>query len=540
MNALSRCNKLLLTASLCASFSATACMTADADSEPEEYDISEEAVNGDGNLDADLNLPAAGNVTSTDHALPNGALNAAEWPWRIRTFHYDPDPVVPRRMYFSSCKTGTSTPKMFVSMSVAAPNTTVTEAEKTTGLMMKMSFNPTTKKYTTDATVPVSQCSEALGVATNNDCSVVGLLCRRPWGSPNPTKDLVAAIPDKDTRDWLTQPGPAANPNDELWLLEWNQGDLTKAPKGYVVDKAIGGGWEYGSQYLVYAQKENKWGLSIKATIGSTTAHQGDSFLVVNRSTMSIDTSRGWTWGCGTGHTLFNHPAYDPVSSKFAAMCGTDFNEAQTGYLGAQVIHVENEPAQEFWRYNMNDNRPKGGVGSFLPAPGGGFLGVVTGNQSKPSASAKFPMTPKTAIGLVRTDATGKTTQAVKWFSVSNGTYLGHAQLAPLGNGRFLLGYAKFVNFGNDGNPVKNDNTFRVPSSYWVVEIDAKGNRLTKPKQISYGWGEQDQMVPLGTGRVGWAYTPQFWRTGSAATGYTFPNPRNNKLQMNVYTSATN
>jgi hypothetical protein len=544
MNTASFTRKLTIAASLCVAFASTGCVASseeDLDEGPKaeegEYESNEEFI------ESNQALAASGSVTATSNALLNNVVNAAEWPWRVRTFHYDPDPVVPRRMYFSSCKTATDSPKMFVSMTVANPNTPVTKPKETTGLLMKFSYNVTTKTYSRDASVSFPGCSEALGVATSNDCSVVGMLCRRPWGSPNPTKDLVAAIPDQGFRDWITQPGSPATPNDELWLYEWNQPDVKTTPKKYVVDKAIGGGWEYGSQYLIYAEQEKKWGISIKATVGTSPAHQGDSFLVVDRNTMSINTNRGWLWECGTGHTLFNHPAYDPVSSKFAAMCGTDYNSAETGYLGAQVVHVEGQPNREFWHYNMIGIRPKGGVGSFLPAPGGGFLGVVTGTATAPSAVQNFPLTPKTAIGFVRTDATGTATQPVKWFGTSGSTYLGHAQLAPLGNGRFLLGYAKFTNPAVDGNGqggIKDENTFRVPSSYWVFEIDAKGNSLTQPKQIQNGWGEQDQMVPLGNGRVGWAYNPEFWRKGTAAAGYTYPNPRSNNIQINVYTSATN
>jgi hypothetical protein len=50
---------------------------------------------------------------------------------------------------------------------------------------------------------------------------------------------------------------------------------------------------------------------------------------------------------------------------------------------------------------------------------------------------------------------------------------------------------------------------------------------------VTNGWGEQDQMVSLGRGRVGWVQRPDpRWKA-------TLPSPNSPSLNFNVYTSNT-
>lgn len=74
----------------------------------------------------------------------------------------------------------------------------------------------------------------------------------------------------------------------------------------------------------------------------------------------------------------------------------------------------------------------------------------------------------------------------------------------------------------------------RVPWEYWAVEIDEDGNQLTKPLRVDgAGWGELDEMAPLGQGRAGWSYiaNPALNADGEA------PACNQDSLQLSVYTS---
>ncbi len=79
-------------------------------------------------------------------------------------------------------------------------------------------------------------------------------------------------------------------------------------------------------------------------------------------------------------------------------------------------------------------------------------------------------------------------------------------------NGRFLLGYAKFLCI-SDGLPVyrkdgsTNDHTL-IPKSYYLAEIDADLNFVKGPVELSkeLGWGGLDQMELLAPGKVAWRY----------------------------------
>ena len=70
--------------------------------------------------------------------------------------------------------------------------------------------------------------------------------------------------------------------------------------------------------------------------------------------------------------------------------------------------------------------------------------------------------------------------------------------------------------------------------SYRVMEVDALGNALTEPVELEgAGWGEQDELVPLGQGRAGWAYIADPALDANGA----HPSCTQSSLQLSVYTS---
>ena len=65
-----------------------------------------------------------------------------------------------------------------------------------------------------------------------------------------------------------------------------------------------------------------------------------------------------------------------------------------------------------------------------------------------------------------------------------------------------------------------------------MAEINGAGERLTEPQLIEgAGWGDMDQMVPLGEGRVGWAYIANPAISGD----YQVVSCNQPELQLSVY-----
>jgi hypothetical protein len=482
---------------------------------------------------------AAGTVVSNrTPALTSNQQFACESPWTIRMLIYHPGPTVPRLSYSASCTPPNGKTKFFTSATVKGAENT-----ETSGVVIESELDPTTGALKPSGVQrPFSECREMHGIAAKSDCSVVGVLCRRPTGpSADATKDMVAALPDSGgMKAWITQPGSEAQGkqrNDEEWLYEWKDGNLATVPAKYVAHKAIGG-WEYGSQALVYGESDNTYGLSLKATVyGGGAWHEGDALLVVDRSNYSINDKRGWQWGCAAGHTLFNHPAFNPVTSRYTVTCGTDLGiDPKTGGgFGGLWTHTEGKKEQGYKSVPLFKSLSiGGGPTSLIPIADGGFIGVfasvdgaITPNQDFKSNDAV------TSIGFAHFDKDGALVGKIKRVASAPGVFLSYPQLAPLGKGTFLLGYGRMAAVADKAAlKVTYDDALRVPASYHVLEVDENGNALTATQTLAgAGWGEQDQMVALGEGRVGWAYTPNAVRVGDK-----IPACASNELALHVYT----
>jgi hypothetical protein len=472
--------------------------------------------------------PSTGPVrNSVVSPLPGNKPTACEWDWTVRTLKHMPTGIVPRRMYFSACNTQSSSPEMFVSLSVGA-DAGQGGRDSTSGALIRTRLDSQTGTLTAIASREFPECYEMHGIATSSDCSTVAALCRIPSGTAGADKDSLAT---HRKADWMTQPYVCGSKkNDEMWLYEWKTGDIRSAPKRYIVHKAIGS-WEYGNNYLVYGQNDNTYGIALKTTVGGkdgTSCHEADAFLVLSRTDYSF-TTRGWSWACGTGHTLFNRPAFDPTTKKYAMMCSTDYNSDKIGGLGAMWFRMEDGSAREFHRINRDGLRGKGGSSALVQRSEGGFLGVVVGvdGEIKPEG---YPLTPPTSVGMVAYRADGTMEGGIKWVVKNSNAYVSYPQLVPLGSGKYLLGWGVMKKL-NDPTDTKDDS-YRIPWEYYVVEIDASGNRLSNPVLLNgAGWGEQDQLVPLGQGRVAWAYIANPALSSSGA----YPSCNAGGLQLSVY-----
>jgi hypothetical protein len=437
-------------------------------------------------------------------------------------------------MYSAACDHGANA-AMFTSLALGEYDHEDPEYP-TSGAIIVSTMDDASGTLTPTVKQHFPECESMHGIAVSDDCQTIGALCRIPTGTQGFDKDVLATHPGAD---WMTNPytcGNSEKMNDEMWLYEWTNGDVTSTPRKYIVHKSIGS-WEYGNDYLRLGNDGTTWGIALKTTVGGEngpdTCHEADAFLVMDRPSETM-TTRGWRWACGTGHTLHNRLAYNAATGEYAMLCGTDYNEDKIGRIGAHLFRMEDGDAQEFHYSNLDGIHTKGGVGSILPRDDGGYIGVLvaTDEDVVPTPQGEpVPVEPPTGIGLVQWSAGGDMEGAINWVLQDPDVYLGHATLAQLGPDRYLLGWGVMMRLPED--PCEG-NSLRVPSMHWVVEIDGSGSQLTEPLEVpGAGWGDQDEMISLGRGRAGWAYIADPEITDNCE----YPSCNQPALQLSVYTS---
>jgi hypothetical protein len=330
--------------------------------------------------------------------------------------------------------------------------------------------------------------------------------------------------------------------NNHMWLYEWPDGDLSKEPTKVIVHKSIGS-WELGQNYLRYGENDNTYGIALKATVGGTgDCHEADSFMMLDRSDYSLVKGRGWDWACASGHTLHNRPAYNPETNKYAMLCSTDWSKDAVPDASAVSFRMEDGGTNEFHFSGRYDSLwHKGGAGPLIPRPDGGFMGIVVG-EPDPFAVPGYDDRTPTQLGLASFSATGEQEGGIKWVAKdpNNDAYYSWPQIAPLGDDRYLLAWGSGleVSDGTVDDCCRDRNkSMRIPWTYWAKEINSNGDELTGPIEITNaGWGEVNEMVSLGPGRVGWSYAPNDKLTGDPI-GATVPDCAQDSLVHYVYSS---
>lgn len=517
-------------------FAVSACGGGDKKPSQSTVKVNKKSVGG---ADSKITIQAAstdGSISTQNISFSPNVTTACDSKWVIRILGiHRSRQLLPTLMHSASCKTANGTTKMFTSL-------TVKEGQAQSGMIIESILDASGKMVPKGSARKFEECLEMNGIAVSSDCSVVGALCRRdgnPSISGGFTKDMVAAIPDtnKRFRDWISQTNRSKF-NDEQWLYDWANGDISKKPSMYVANKAIGN-WELGKQDLVYSNEQNSYGLSLEASAGT---HDGDSFLVVNRSDFSIDTKRGWLWACGAGHTLQNHATFNSATGKYAAICLTDLGSTlgkSDGY-GGLWVKVEGNKSNGFLSIPVSKQNYAGGVTGILPLKDGGFLGVFAGTEATSPKQEFRDKGPTTKIGIARFDTVGKLVGNINWVVKDDDWFYSYPQLASLGNDKYLLGYAKMVRLSkrNELGIHAYGDAIRLPDSFHVIEIDQNGKKLTPEQTVKYGWGEQDRMVSLEDGKVAWAYIPKAqYSTETSGKKATLPKCDVNEISLNVYTN---
>jgi hypothetical protein len=443
-------------------------------------------------------------------------------------------------MYQASCDTSADNPRYFTSYNVGV--TGDDPYVGTSGAVTESRLNPQIGALDVVATHHFPECQTVHGIAAASACGPVGLLCRREADDTDFDHDAVAAY---SAADWMTAtPGIECDGHviDHLWLYEWPDGDLSKEPVKTIVHKSIGT-QVWSQNYLRYSDAEDTFGFSVHATKYTENdglCHVAEVFLMLDRATHTFDPGRGWYWSCGHGHTVHNRPAYDPVSGKFASFCSTDAH--QGGVAGAAEIRFRREDQSMTVEGILhalprpNQGQIKGGAGPLVPRVGGGFLALFVGEPS-PKMN-EFDDTTPVQIGLFKFDASGAKEGDLTWIASDSVAYYTSPQIAPLGDGTFLFAWAESYHAGTKTSDSDRNRSFAVPWTYWMVEIDEDGNRLTDPVEVTEaGFGEVNEIVPLGKGRVAWTYVPT---PLDRRDPVTFDNPdcEQDSLAHHVYTSA--
>jgi len=489
-------------------------------------------------------------VVRTEVGQPGDLTSVCEYTnaWRLHSRHGGNVSVVPQRQYITSCQDAQGT-HVFVSMPVSDGDTRsqyVYEAivdEATGGFAV------------TGRDLHMPQCQDASGIAAAPDCSHLAVLCHRAYGtSDNETvdRDLVAQyVEDGGDGIVMARDNPVNDlTNTEMWLYEFAAADVTGTPDSYLVHMSVRAtetARPQGQYYLTYAAKRDAYAMALRTSMTGDggNRHVADGFFVIRRGASpqawTMDPSRGFAWACGRGHTDYNHPGYNAVSDQFAVSCRTDIDGGLYFRTETQGKPGAFHNVQKCCWFSIG-----GGATTFAAHPDGGFMLAMTSHDPERLAAATSEwegsdfthpnwesdesvhpndvwggLAP-TSVGLARftsdgvavgtPDADGNPRADVQWLVHSDTHYLGHPQIADLGNGRYLLGWSEQYRVG-DADDVKEifnwrrRAAFQSAHAYYVMEIDAEGNRLTDPIHVEgAGWGDFDEWTVLGEGKVAWHY----------------------------------
>ncbi|WP_298770852.1 hypothetical protein [uncultured Shewanella sp.] len=120
-------------------------------------------------------------LTAIEVTLPDAQLNAKE---QYQVAHYigrtdsqqNEDNInLPIRSYTATCDTETTTPRMFVSISLSEGSSS---QDTTYGSVYELKYNPATENFEQTGNAAVlNQCYESHGITASNDCSRVAVLC---------------------------------------------------------------------------------------------------------------------------------------------------------------------------------------------------------------------------------------------------------------------------------------------------------------------------------------------------------------------------
>jgi len=463
-------------------------------------------------------LPPAGEVVRTDLPQPPGDIHTVcEYgnSWHLHSQHGQNVSVVPQRQYVTSC-VDEDGPRMFVSLPVS------NDDDPRSQYVYEGRLDVATGEFElTGNELHMGQCEDASGIAAAPDCSFLGVLCHRAYGSSvaePPDDDLITpyAAGAEGERSWVLRADNAVNDdtNTEMWLYEFAAADLATEPTSYLVHKAVRAtntAKPAGQYYLVYSALQDTYAMALRTSMFTDggARHVADAFLMIERDGWVIDGDRGYPWACGQGHTYVNHPGYNAYSDQFAIACRNDSG-------GGEFFRTDTAgDSDSFHASSFNGqggNVIGGGPTTFVGLPDGGFLLAMIGNPTEELNVEGWTEGPPTRVGLARFDASGTLQGDIDWVVSSDTHFLGHPQIAELDEGHYLLGWSEQWRIGDGLEEdsmwtIRRRHSFQSAWAYYVAEIRTDGEMLTQPRHVEgAGWGDLDEWTELEPGKVGWSY----------------------------------
>lgn len=486
-------------------------------------------------------LQPAGTVSSAGSTLASGRVTANQYRAVMSMFGYapgmavNPYNVIPARMYTATCVVpATSQRKMFVSLGTKSSVTAGELDRQGTIVTATVGSNGAVSDF---KQTNFSDCKDMYGIVASNDCSTVAALCRTSPTTSGAT-DLVSPLPSAPKTRLTMQGG------DHVRMYVWNSPVMSSAlpvtpSNRYIVAKNVSSSFHYGHKDIVMSGTD--YGLSLKGSVidGTGGQHEINSLVVINRVTPAIDTTRGWITGdCAYGHAHTNRPVVSATDGKFVVLCTTD-GDGKDLTPGLGGIYAKIEGPDKTWVQLKKLQAPgggndiNGGANSFIALPGGGFMGVYAAPSDVSDGRSN--------IYLVRLNSAGEIVGTYLARSNADNS-LGYPQIGYLGkdaagNVRLLVGWGRMFKWPDYKYTTAGDKR-RMAGAYTVQEFDAAGNPVSAIRDVTHGWGELDKMVPLGNGRVGWAYTPDpnYGGLGCPANCPVVMSPT---LQWTTYTSTS-
>ncbi len=566
--------------------------------------------------------------------LPGGLSNAPErlsLPHLIGS-HRTNDVKVPVRSYSAACDVDTDTPRMYVSLSLEDTRPNANEKLPSVGSVMEFIYDKDDNVFKrTGNEAIIDLCNESGGITVSRDCSRIGLVCHTAFEEhvslTEPfTKDLVAdASPTKlDQPDNHSQVDSEDDyeENGELWLLEWNNQQLSDEPDKYVIHKGVGG-IHGGPTGLFYAEDDNSYASTTVSSIFSGGGrHKSASLAVIDRTDWTLfprtdNGERGWEWNCGEGHVLQVQGFYNSYVNKYGAFCTTDMGYGRIVKNGGGLymkMEDKGDTSKGNGLYNVASSSTfvaNGGSSYVVPVDADKSLALITAplypSEEKMYSSLRWGIIDDavddgqvvinddgtfadpygntltlddicynsegmdclqlyfqngrysfrdnfwsgelqtdelTKVGILQVtssdgsrefDRADEPYENIRWIAEDSDCQLADPQLVDLQNGRYLFGYAKFQCISDGENLERHGGAGTlIPKEYYILEIDADGNKLTEPVPIpGTGWGGLDRIISIGEGKAAWAYIPD----PEINDDGTYSDPRRTEWEIMVYTS---
>ena len=495
-------------------------------------------------------------VSQVIEPFPAGVELALEDYFATHWLNASPATHLAQQTYVGSCNVDGASPLVYASVSTGDNEDCESEDGLDRygwggcgGLLVELAYEEGAGLGATGKVAELGECIELYGVAPSPDCSTVAVLCRREnmateGAAGEITKNSLLTHGDSD---WMTHPLNMTGDGrrmDEIWLYQWPDGDIEGEADKYVVHRAIG--TSYG-KYSLIRGSDDTYGIGVRSDLfsGDGTMHSADAMLILDAQTFDF-TDRGYSWACGVGHTVTNFMAYNPATEKYAMHCMTDWNDDEVP-AGDSYIRLEDGDKDNdgdglnngYFRHHRWDGSMVGGAIMLQPVSDGGFIGAIVGipgdTPSHPEPLHEAPV--PTSVGVARFQPDGDIIGDIHWLESDEDGLVSHVQLAPLGNDRFLFGWGTMHRFSSYEDDRHMD--YKVPHEYHLYEIDDMGSALTDRLDLpsDVGWGEWDEMTPLGDGRTAWIHSTPSTVTIEEGSTSQFDLNRDS-LVTHVYTAA--